>query len=153
MTIRCIGSFRARAVLIIWSLTRNASIVLADGTINLDSTDLEFMHDGGGMQVVAISFPSVDISPDATIATASILFDVDEIRPGQSDQKVSITIFGEANVRPAPLTSSSHDLSGRDTTSAAEMWTPTSSNAIHEDLRTSDISSILNEIIHISSFI
>ena len=77
------------------------------------------MHDGGGLQVVAISFPSVDIAPGTTIGTASILFDVDEVRPGQSDQKVSITIFGEASANPAPLTAGSYDLSNRDTTSAA----------------------------------
>ena len=107
------------------------------------------MHDGGGLQVVAISFPSVDIAPGTTIGTASILFDVDEVRPGQSDQKVSITIFGEASANPAPLTAGSYDLSNRDTTSAAEMWTPASSATTHEDLTTSDISSILNEIVRL----
>eukprot|EP01043_Picozoa_sp_COSAG02_P096180 COSAG02_NODE_32489_length_515_cov_1.040865_1_plen_153_part_01 len=122
-------------------------LVRTDGTVTLDSTDLELMHDGWGLQVVAIRFPSVDLAPGTTIGTASILFDVDEVRPGQSDQKVSITIFGEASANPAPLTAGSFDLSNRGTTSAAEMWTPTASTTTHEDLATSDISSILNEIV------
>ena len=124
-----------------------------DGTITLDSSDLELMHDGGGLQVVAIRFPSVSIAPGTTIGTASILFDVDEVRPGQSDQKVSITIFGEASANPAPLSAGSFDLSNRDTTSAAEMWTPTASSTTHEDLATSDISSILNEIVRLPGWV
>jgi hypothetical protein len=120
---------------------------LADGVVSLDSSDLELMHDGGGLQVVSISFPDVSIAPGSVIASADILFDVDEVRPGQSDQKVSITIFGEANANPAPLSSTAYDLSNRDTTAAAEMWTPSASGAVHTDLITSDISSILNEII------
>lgn len=124
-----------------------------DGTITLDSSDLELMHDGGGMQVVAIRFPSIDLAPGTTVRTASILFDVDEVRPGQSDQKVSITIFGEASANPAPLSAGSFDLSNRDTTSAAEMWTPTASTTTHEDLPTSDISSILNEIVRLPGWV
>ena len=121
--------------------------VCSDGVITLDSSDLELMHDGGGLQVVAISFPNVVIAPGSVIASADILFDVDEVRPGQSDQKVSITIFGEASASPAPLSSTAYDLSNRDTTAAAEMWTPTASGAVHDDLTTSDISSIVNEIV------
>ena len=111
------------------------------------------MQDGGGMQVVAIRFPSVDIAPGSTIGTATILFDVDEVRPGQSDQKVSITIFGEASANPVTLTAASYDLSNRDTTSAAEMWTPTASSTTHEDLATSDISSIMNEIVRLPGWV
>jgi hypothetical protein len=111
------------------------------------------MHDGGGLQVVAIRFPSVAIAPGSTIATANIMFDVDEVRPGQSDQKVSITIFGEASTNPAPLTAGLYDLSNRDTTSAAEMWTPAASTTTHEDLVTSDISSVLNEIVRLPGWV
>jgi hypothetical protein len=119
---------------------------VSTGVITSDSTDLELMHDEAE-QVVGIYFPEVHIAPGTVIDTASIVFDVDEVRPGQSDQKVMISIFGERNPNPAPLTATAFDLSDRTTTTAGEMWTPASSGSTHEELATSDISPILNEII------
>ena len=43
-------------------------------------------------QVVIIVFPNVDIPPGSSIASADILFDVDEVRPGQSDADTTIVI-------------------------------------------------------------
>ena len=43
-------------------------------------------------QVVIIVFPNVEIPAGAPVMSASILFDVDEVRPGQSDADTTIVI-------------------------------------------------------------
>ena len=52
-------------------------------------------------QVVIIVFPNVEIPAGAPVMSASILFDVDEVRPGQSDDDCLISIMGEADANPA----------------------------------------------------
>ena len=76
-----------------------AEETVSNGAMYLTSSDYEIMHDGAE-QVVGIVFPSVDIVPGGTIMSAYILFDVDEVRPGQSDADTMASIYGEANVMP-----------------------------------------------------
>ena len=51
-------------------------------------------------------FPSVDIGAGSILDSAYVLFDVDEVRPGQSDVDCLITIFGEKNTNPAAIRAS-----------------------------------------------
>lgn len=122
-----------------------------DGTMYMDSSDLELMNDGNE-QVVGIRFPSVPVPPHAHITEAHILFDTDEIRPGQSDQPVTIAIHGEANAMPAPLADSAYDLSHRTPTRSSVQWEPEASVAVHDELYTPDIKSIVSEITSMSSW-
>ena len=81
------------------------------------------------------------------IANAYILFDVDEVRPGQSDVDTTINIFGEANVNPALPTDANGDVSSRAATAAAVAWQPPATAETHADLVTPDISPVVREII------
>jgi hypothetical protein len=123
-----------------------AEETVATGDMYLDSSDYEIMHDGGE-QIVAVVFPSVDIPAEVTMISASVLFDIDEVRPGQSDQSTTVSIFGEANVMPAAPSTTPSDLSSRTPTAANVMWQPETSMNVHDDLSTPDISSIVTEII------
>ena len=101
----------------------------------LTSSDYEMVHDGGGEQVVGIVFPSVPVPAGVTVTAAYVLFDVDEVRPGQSDQDVTINIYGEANVNPAAPSTTAFDLSSRTPTAAAVTWNPAASANVHDDVR------------------
>ena len=104
------------------------------------------MHDGGE-QVVGITFPSVNIPQGDIVTSAYVLFDVDEVRPGQSDATTSVSIYGEANAASAAPTTTANDLSNRVPTSSNVMWQPEPSVGVHDDLTTPDISVVVNEII------
>ena len=104
------------------------------------------MHDGSE-QVVGVVFPSVDIPPGVTIAAANVIFDVDEVRPGQSDAVTTATIYGEADSKPDPPSTTAFDLSNRAPTVASVTWQPEPSVAVHDELITPDIANIVQEII------
>ena len=116
----------------------------------LDSSDLELMSDGGE-QVVLVMFPTADVPAGATIASAQILFDIDEVRPGQSDQDCTISISGELGSSALP-TATSADVSSRTTTGAAVLWQPPVSVSTHDDLWTPDLSSVVSEIVNDGSW-
>ena len=120
---------------------------VATGAIDLTSSDLELVHEGSDQQVVIIVFPGVDIPPGASIATADVIFDVDEVRPGQSDADCTIAVYGEANANPAAPTDAANDISNRVPTSAGVTWRPEPSASTHDDLVTPDISSVVQEIV------
>jgi hypothetical protein len=51
------------------------------GTMYLDSSDLELMHDGAdSQQIVGIVFPSVELSADSILVWSGVVFAVDEVR-------------------------------------------------------------------------
>jgi hypothetical protein len=48
--------------------------------MKISSSDLELMRDGEKEQLVGIVFPSVSVPPGSTIASATVVFEVDEVR-------------------------------------------------------------------------
>ena len=88
------------------------------------------------MQVVAVVFPGVGLSAGSSTVWAAVSFQVDEVRPGQSDVDVSIAIYGEANVSPAKPTTTASDLSARTPTLSSAMWKPDESVAVGDELMT-----------------
>ena len=120
------------------------------GAMYLTSSDYEIMHDGSGdanEQVVGVIFPSVGVPSGAFITEARVIFDVDEVRPGQSDKSVTVNIYGEANTNPAAPSNTASDLSNRVPTAAAVTWVPETSVGVHDDLITPDIRTIVQEIV------
>ena len=72
-------------------------------------------------------FPSVDIAPSDALTSCVVLFDVDEVRPGQSDQETMISIYGELNAMSSAPSTTAGDLSTRTPTAANVMWSLKSS--------------------------
>ena len=118
----------------------------ATGGMYLTSSDLEFCTDGAD-QIVGIRFPSVDIPPAATVSSATILFDTDEVHAGKSDQPVAVLVRGELSVRSAPFSSTDFDISTRAVTHARVHWSPAASVNEHEPFSTGNLKSIVTEIV------
>ena len=127
---------------------QGAGVPGSAGTMNLTSTDVELVYDGGTRQVVGFRFQNINIAQGATsISNAYIQFSVDEDDSGTTN----VIIYGEDADDTATFTTTSGDITSRTTTSAQELWSgiPAWSGAgtAGADQRTPDISSIISEIV------
>jgi hypothetical protein len=122
---------------------------ISTGDMYLDSSDLEIMHDGADSeQVVGIVFPSVQVKSSDTILGAKVVFMVDEVRPGQSDQDVTVNVYGELAANSAAPSSNSGDMTSRIPTNAAVVWSITNPSAtVGDALETPDITEVVKEIL------
>lgn len=118
----------------------------SDGSIDLGSSDLELMDDGNN-QTVGVLFSNVDVAQGASITSAFVQFEADEISTGE----ITITIQGELSTNASTFSTTTNDVSSRTTTTASESWTPedwTQLNEAGTNQRTVDISSIVQEIVN-----
>jgi hypothetical protein len=88
----------------------------------------------------------------AAISEAHVLFSVDEVRPGQSDVDVTVSIYGQLSANAAKPSATGGDLSSRPATSAAVMWKPPASISINDELATPNIASVVQEIVSLSDW-
>lgn len=116
----------------------------------LKSSDLELVYDAynsAGNQHVGIRFTGISIPQGATITNAYIRFTVDE-----ADSDVSsLTITGEAVDNSSTFTTSTGNISGRNTTSASVAWAPgswTSVGSSGSNQQTPNLESIVQEIVN-----
>jgi hypothetical protein len=73
---------------------------------------------------------------------------VDEVRPGQSDQDVTINIYGESTGNAAAPSTTAFDLSSRTPTAAAVVWAITDpAGAVGDLFETPDIGEVVKEIL------
>jgi hypothetical protein len=117
------------------------------GGVALTSSDLEFVFDSGGDQIVGMRFNGINIPPGAIITNAYIQFQVE----GTNTVATSLTIQGEDADNAATFISSSWNISSRPRTAAAVSWSPPPWNTIGEaglDQRTPDIASVIQEFIN-----
>ncbi len=117
------------------------------GNVSLNSSDLELVEDGSrGAQTVGVRLTGIDIPAGATITEAWIQYQVDNTDSGATD----LIIQGEAGANPPTFINSTNNISNRSRTSAQVAWSPapwTTSGEAGPDQQTSDLSSIIQEMI------
>ena len=121
----------------------NASALTGD--VRVTSSDLEIPRETYD-QIVGITFRTVDIPNGAPILSANILFEIDEVRTGQTDTHCPVEIYGEATSSSSPFSESPFDLSQRTKTTATVRWEPEISVNVADPLTTADIATIVQEI-------
>ena len=92
----------------------------ASGEMYRTSTDLELSTDGTIVQTVGLRFLNINIPAGATITSAYIQFQTDEVSTGA----FSLVIRGEDIGDAAEFTTTAFNLSSRPTTDASVGWTP-----------------------------
>jgi len=115
-------------------------------SVNISSSDLELVTESSN-QIVGIYFPSITIPQGETINSASIQFQVDETDAGVVD----LTIEGQLATIPSTFTTGTNNVSNRTRTAADASWSPPDWNSTGEagaDQRTTDISSVIQEIVN-----
>jgi hypothetical protein len=117
----------------------------ASGSMYLNSTDLELIHDSSD-QTIGMRFNEIGIPQGATIVHAYVQFQVDE---GSSITTV-LNIAGEAIDNAPSFSSPRWNITDRITTTTSVNWYPDSWKKVGEsgpDQRTPDISSIIQETV------
>jgi hypothetical protein len=115
------------------------------GSVDLSSSDLEFVTDKTVQQTVGIRFTGLAIPPGATITSASIQFTADEAQ----SVNTSLSIRAQASDTASTFTTTTGNVSSRPRTSTAVAWSPApwTVGAAGADQRTPDLSAVVNEVV------
>ncbi len=117
-----------------------------DGSVILDSSDLELVEDTG-VQVVGVRFNNIPLARGANIRRAHLQFTCDE----PSDVATSLIIAGEKSANAARFAAESHNISSRSRTRAEAAWrvSPWTKAGAHDSAqRSPDLKAILQEIVN-----
>jgi len=121
---------------------------VSSGFVTTTSTDLDVIVDEKGRdQIVGLRFNGVAIPQGATIQSAYVQFQADEVNV----EAASLTIQGEASDHAATFTAIDRDISSRPRTTASVPWSPEPWTKVGEEgpaQQTSDISDVIREIIN-----
>jgi hypothetical protein len=119
----------------------------ASGGVDVDSSDLEIVADGGDVQTIGLRFGGLAIPPGAPIVAAWIQFQTDEV----STAATSLVLQGEASDNAAPYTSGTNNVGARPRTAASVTWTPPAWNLVGEAgaaQRTPDLSALVQQVVN-----
>ena len=128
--------------------------LLADGSINMTSTDLElgkgngWPESGDQPQKVGIRFQEVRVPQGARITSAYLEFETDEV----SSEATNVTIYGEASDDAAAFTTEAYGVSNRVKTAASVGWDVPAWETVDEKHRSPDVSVIVQEIVNRSGW-
>ena len=126
----------------------DAEELFSDGSIDLNSSDLELGSDGGDVQIIGMRFQNIEIPQGTTILDAYIQFTVDETDSGPT----SVTLFGQDIDNAPAFTGSPGNISGRTSTTASVTWNNIPAwntvGAAGADQRTPDLTPIVQEIVN-----
>jgi len=114
------------------------------GGMDVSSSDLEIFDDGG-LQVIGLRFVDIPIPKGAIVDNAFIELTCDETKSGT--QPVNVLIEGQLNPNPPEFAGTTNNITNRPTTTANIVWIPENWTEIGQTDRSSDITSIIQEII------
>lgn len=117
---------------------------LASGQIRTVSSDLELVYDGSN-QIVGMRFNNITIPQGATINSAYVQFQVDEVKSVDT----TLTIRGEQSDNATLFLKESGNLSSRPQTASTVYWSPEPWLIVGQadlDQRTPDLKSVIAEI-------
>jgi len=115
----------------------------AGGSVNMGSSDLEMVMDGGTTQIVGLRFYPVNIQQGATVHAAWVQFQVDEV----TTDPASLVVEGEASDDAAPFGS----VTSRPRVPTQLTWIPapwTAAGDAGPGERTTDIAGIIQQIVN-----
>ncbi|WP_053981274.1 metallophosphoesterase [Marinagarivorans algicola] len=118
----------------------------SDGSMYLNSSDIELVYDGSRSQTIGLRFQSLAIAQGATITGAYVQFTTDETNTGNT----VVNIRAENSDNAAALTSARYNLSRRATTNANVTWRPASwrtVGAAGTAQRTPELKAIIQEVV------
>ncbi len=118
----------------------------ANGSIGLNSSDLEFTFDSGGNQTIGMRFLDITVPNGAEIVDAWIQFTVDEVET----EPTAVTLRGEDVDSAATFSNTAGSISIRPTTAASVGWNPPGWTVVGQagpDQRTPSLATVVQEIV------
>ena len=128
------------------SSSDDAEELISSSNVDLTSTDLNLVEDGGLTQMVGMRFDDISVPNGATIASAWIQFKTHATSAGGSN----IVIRGEDVDDAAAFSATSANISSRAVTTASVSWSPGPWNTLGEEgpgQQTLDIAPLIQEIV------
>ncbi len=118
---------------------------IANGAMDLGSSDLELATDGSDAQIIGMRFSNILVEPGETVSSASIQFTSD----GASSDPVNLKIEGEKTVDSPFFTEADSNISSRPRTTASITWSPPdwTADTAGAEQNTPDLATIVQEII------
>jgi len=130
--------------------TDDAEESVANGSVNLESADLDLIDSSGSKQVVGLRFAGVVIPRRATIKQAFIRFQADETHDAVS-YPTSLEIRGQKAPNPDTFAATAYNISSRisgsNGTTAAVAWTGVPDWTAGNSYTTPDIGPIVQELV------
>ena len=129
-------------------ISDDAEEFLPGGDIDTGSSDLEIPYEGVGKstpQVIGLRFSNVGIPQGASITSAYVELQCDETKGGT--EAVSLIIDGDLSPDAAKFAEVTNNVTGRPRTAAQVVWVPADWISVGQRDQTSDIASIIKEII------
>ena len=117
-----------------------------NGFVALSSGDLEMVFDNSGNQTVGLRFVDLPVPNGATITSAHVQFQVDEV----SVVDTVLSIRAEDVNNAAQFVSATNNITNRTTTSAAVTWVPAPWDVVGEagpDQQTPNIATVIQEVV------
>jgi hypothetical protein len=116
------------------------------GAVDLTSSDIELVLDGGVNQMVGLRFTGVTIPQGATIANAWVQFKVDET----GSTATSVNVQGQADDNPLTFTTAANNVGSRPRTAATVNWVPPAWTVVGQagpGQQTPNLASVIQEIV------
>jgi len=115
-----------------------------NGIVDLSSSDLELVDDGGG-QVVGLRFSDFQIPQGVTITNAYLEFQVDEVNSGN----LELMIAAHATPNAPAFVSSNNNIRDRVTTTSNVLWNNEADwSVVGEFQQSPDISTVIQEVVN-----
>lgn len=117
------------------------------GTVNVGSSDLELVNEGGDIQTVGLRFPGTGVPAGVTVTNAWIRFQVDEA----TSVATSLTIHAQAADNAATFATATNNITSRARTAASVGWTPPAwptVGAAGADQATPNLAALMQEVIN-----
>ncbi len=117
----------------------------ADGSIYLDSSDLELVEDDSP-QLVGMRFKNIPLKQDDQVVEARIQFTVDET----GDEPTNLIIHAEATDNSKPFHDDTYNISSRNKTTDAVLWNPAPWKTVKTSgpaQRTPNLATMVNEVL------
>ena len=118
----------------------------ADGTMKLNSPDLDMTDDGSSLQTIGIRFTDIEIEQGATITNAYIQFTTFQTSVGACD----LTISGQDDSNPNTFAGADFDMTNRPLTNSSADWSPevwAVDGETGDEQKTSNIANIVQELV------
>ena len=115
------------------------------GDMSMGSSDLEFIDDGGDIQVIGMRFLNIQLAQGANIINAYIEFTADDV---ETDAPANLIINGDLVPDAPAFVNISNNVSNRTRTAANVEWQPEHWTTEGQKYQTSDISAVIQEIVN-----
>lgn len=125
------------------SNSNDAEENVSTGSVNLTSSDLEMVYDGGTQQIIGMRFQNINIPQGAVIQNAVVEFYAD----GNNSSSTSLILYAQDIDNASVFTNSNFNISNRTKTTASVGWSSIPAWTDNATYQTPNMDNIVQEIV------